>query len=182
LRHPVLVSLGASWGGWHGTYTPALVGGPAQPRSRIVHIIPAMGEPPATREAVEQFLASPRLLHLGVTEPDRTPLVHAVWYTWERDTLLVHLGASSRKRRAIDLQPIVYFTIEAPDGTVGVRGKATARIDPDRDRLRVVLEAQCSRYARPPDSETYRLVFGLLEAGELVLGVLIPHYLATWGL
>ena len=147
-----------------------------------VRIIPAMDEPPAKPAAIDHFLASPRLLHLGVTEPDGTPLVHPVWYTWARDELLVHLGTTSRKRRALDRQPIVYFTIEAPDGTIGVRGKATARIDPDRDRLRVILQAQCARYARPPDSETYRLLFALLETGGLVLAVLTPHYLATWGL
>ena len=147
-----------------------------------VRIIPAMGEPPAMREVVEHFLASPRLLHLGVSEADGTPLVHPVWYTWAPDQLLLHLGTASRKRRAIDQQPIVYFTIEVPDGTVGVRGKATARIDPDRHRLRAVLQEQCTRYARPPDSETYRLLFGLLETGGLVLAVLTPHYLATWGL
>jgi hypothetical protein len=147
-----------------------------------MHIIPAMGEPPATREAVEQFLAAPRLLHLGVTEPDDTPLVHPMWYTWARDALLLHLGTTSRKRRAIDRQPVVYFTITGPDGTAGVRGKATASIDSDRNRLRAVLQGQCARYARSPDSETYRLVFGLLETGGLVLAVLTPHYLATWGL
>jgi Pyridoxamine 5'-phosphate oxidase len=147
-----------------------------------MRVIAAMGEPPATRAAIEQFLIAPRLLHLGVTEPDGTPLVHPVWYTWERDEFLVHLGTPSRKRRAIDRQPVAYCTIAVPDGTVGVRGKATARLDPDRDRLRSVLQAQCTRYARPPDSETYRLVFGLLETGNLVLAVLTPHYLATWGL
>jgi Pyridoxamine 5'-phosphate oxidase len=127
-------------------------------------------------------LAAPRLLHLGVTEPDGTPLVHPVWYTWASDALLVHLETTSRKRRAIDRQPTAYFTIEEPDGTVGVRGKATARIDPDRGQLRAVLQAQCTHYSRPPDSETYRLVFGLLDTGGLALAVLSPHYLATWGL
>jgi hypothetical protein len=148
----------------------------------MVRITAAMGEPPASRAAVEQFLIAPRLLYLGVTEPDGTPLVHPVWYTWERDAFLVHLGMPSRKCRAIERQPIVYCTIAVPDGTVGVRGKATARLDPDRDRLRGVLQTQCTRYARSPDSETYRLVFGLLETGNLVLAVLTPHYLATWGL
>ena len=147
-----------------------------------MRIISAMGEPLAAREAIDQFLACPRLLHLGVTEPDGTPLVHPVWYTWAHDALLVHLGTISRKRHAIDRQPTVYFTVEVPDGTVGVRGKATARIDHDRERLRVVLQAQCTRYARPPDSETYRLVFGLLETGGLTLAMLTPRYLATWGL
>lgn len=148
----------------------------------MMRIIPAMNEPPASRAAIDQFLAPPRLLHLGVTEPDGTPLVHPVWYTWVDDTWLVHLGTTSRKRRAIDRQPIVYGTVESPDGTVGVRGKATARLDPDQDRLRRVLQAQCTHYARPPDSETYRLLFGLLETGGLVLAVLTPHYLAAWGL
>ena len=147
-----------------------------------MRIVSAMNEPPASRLAVDQFLASPRLLHLAVTEPDGTPLVHPVWYTWEDGTWLVHLGTTSRKRRAIDRQPIVYGTIEAPDGTVGVRGKATAHLDPDQDCLRAVVQAQCSHYARPPDSETYHLLYGLLEIGGLVLAILTPHYLAAWGL
>jgi hypothetical protein len=63
-----------------------------------------------------------------------------------------------------------------------VRGKATATIDADRDRLGAVVQAQCDRYTRPKESETYRLLFGLLETGGLVLAALTPHYLATWGL
>lgn len=147
----------------------------------MVRIIPAMGEPPATRATVEHFLAAPRLLHLGVTEPDGTPLVHPVWYTWADEQFLLHLGAASRKHRALTTQPVVYFTIDDA-GLIGVRGKATATIDSDRDRLREVLQAQCRRYARPEGSDTYRLVFDLLESGGLLLAALTPHYLATWGL
>jgi nitroimidazol reductase NimA-like FMN-containing flavoprotein (pyridoxamine 5'-phosphate oxidase superfamily) len=146
-----------------------------------MRMIPAMGEPPATRAAIEGFLAAPRLMHLGVTEPDGTPLVHPVWYTWASDHFLLHLETASRKQRAIRAQPIVYFVIDEA-GLVGVRGKATATFDPDRGRLRVVLQAQCQRYARPEGSDTHRLVFGLLERGGLLLAVLTPHYLATWGL
>ena len=47
---------------------------------------------------------------------------------------------------------------------------------------RAVLQAQCQRYTRPEGSDTHRLVFGLLERGNLLLAVLTPHYLATWGL
>jgi Pyridoxamine 5'-phosphate oxidase len=147
----------------------------------MVRIIPAMGAPLAARASVEHFLAAPRLMHLGVTEPDGTPLVHPVWYTWAPDQFLLHLGTPSRKHRALTTRPVVYFTIDEA-GQVGVRGKATATIAPHRDRLRDVLRAQCEHYARPEGSETYRRLFGLLEAGGLVLAFLTPHYLATWGL
>ena len=147
-----------------------------------MRIIPAMGEPPATRADVDYFLAAPRIMRLGVTESDGTPLVHPVWYTWEHDQFLLHLGTTSRKRQAIDAQPVVYFTIDDAGSMVGVRGKATATIDPDRTRLGAVVQAQCDRYTRPKESETYRLLFGLLETGGLVLAALTPHYLATWGL
>src|SRR5438270_8384385 len=53
-------------------------------RSISMKIVPAYTIPqtgPATRAAVYRFLAAPRLLRLGVTEPDGTPLVHPVWYT-----------------------------------------------------------------------------------------------------
>jgi hypothetical protein len=49
----------------------------------------------------------------------------------------------------IDRQPIVCCTIAVPDGTVGVRGKAPAPLNSDRDRLRSVLQAQCIPYASP---------------------------------
>jgi hypothetical protein len=147
----------------------------------MVRIVSAMGEPPAPRAAVDNFLQPPRLMHLGVTEPDGTPLVHPVWYTWEQGRFLLHLEASSRKHRALRAQPVVYFNIDEA-GLIGVRGKATAAIDPDRHRLRRVLQAQCQRYDRPEGSDTYRLVFDLLERGDLLLAVLTPHYLATWGL
>jgi hypothetical protein len=147
----------------------------------MVRIIPAMGEPPATRASVEHFLVAPRLMYLGVTEPDGTPLVHPVWYTWVDEQFLLHLAAASRKHHALTTQPVAYFTIDEV-GLLGVRGKATATFDLDRDRLREVLQAQCQRYARPEGSNTYRLIFNLLESGGLLLAVLTPHYLATWGL
>ena len=146
-------------------------------------IIPATDTLPATRATVDHFLAAPRLMRLGVTEPDGTPLVHPVWYTWEQDQFLLHIGTTSSKRRAIDAQPTVYFTVDdTGPGIFGVRGKAVVTIDPDQDRLREVVKIQCDRYAGIGDNETRRFMMSMVEAGELVLAVLAPRYLATWGL
>ena len=146
-------------------------------------IVPVTGELPATRAAVDCFLAAPRLMRLGVTEPDGTPLVHPLWYTWEQDQFLLHIGTTSSKRTAIDTQPTVYFTVDdTGPGIFGVRGKAVATIDPDQDRLREVMQAQCDRYTGVGDNETRRFLMGMVEAGDLVLAVLTPRYLATWGL
>ena len=146
-------------------------------------IVPVLDNPPATRAAIDHFLAAPRLMRLGVTEPDGTPLVHPVWYTWEQDQFLLHIGTTSPKRTAIEKQPMVYFTIDdTGPGVFGVRGKATAVIDADQDRLREVMQAQCDRYSGAGDNETHRFLMGMVEAGELVLAVLTPRYLATWGL
>ena len=41
----------------------------------MVPIIPAIGEPGEARAAVEQFLKTLHLMHLGVTKPDCTPLI-----------------------------------------------------------------------------------------------------------
>ena len=91
-------------------------------------IVPVTGQLPATRATVDRFLAAPRLMRLGVTEPDGTPLVHPVWYTWEQDQFLLHIGTTSPKRRAIERQPMVYFTIDdTGPGVFGVRGKAKFR-------------------------------------------------------
>ena len=99
----------------------------------------------APRTALDAWLAAPRLMRLGVTEPDGTPLVHPVWYTWEHDHFLVHIGARSAKRRAIEMHPIVYCTIDAArSGTVcGVRGKAQGTLALEATRVREVVQAQC---------------------------------------
>jgi Pyridoxamine 5'-phosphate oxidase len=146
-------------------------------------IVPVTGKLPATRAAVDRFLAAPRLMRLGVTEPDGTPLVHPVWYTWEQEQFLLHIGTMSSKRTAIDAQPTVYFTVDdTGPGIFGVRGKAMATIDPAQDRLREVTWAQCDRYTGVGDNETRRFLMGMVEAGDLILAVLTPRYLATWGL
>ena len=146
-------------------------------------IIPVTGALPATRAAIDQFLAAPRLMRLGVTEPDGTPLVHPVWYTWEQDQFLLHIGTTSSKRTAMDAQPTVYCTIDdMGPGIFGVRGKALAAIDQDQDRLREVMQAQCDRYTGVGDNETRRFLMSMVEAGDLVLAILTPRYLATWGL
>ena len=109
-------------------------------------IVPVTGKLPAPRAAIDRFLAAPRLMRLGVTEPDGTPLVHPVWYTWEQDQFLLHIGTISSKRTAIEAQPTVYFTVDdAGPGIFGVRGKAMAAIDPNQDRLREVMQAQCDQ-------------------------------------
>jgi Pyridoxamine 5'-phosphate oxidase len=133
-------------------------------------IVPVTGKLPATRVAVDRFLAAPRLMRLGVTEPDGTPLVHPVWYTWEEDQFLLHIGTTSSKRTAIDAQSTVYFTVDdMRPGIFGVRGKAIATIDPDQDRLCEVTWAQYDRYTGAGDNETRRFLMGMVEAGDLVL-------------
>ena len=122
-------------------------------------------------------------MRLGVTEPDGTPLVHPVWYTWEQDQFLLHIPTRSPKRTAIEAQPTVYFTVDDKvPGIFGVRGKAMTTIEPDQDRLRLVTGAQCDRYTGVGDNETRRFLMSMVETGDLVLAVLTPRYLATWGL
>ena len=147
-------------------------------------IVPVTGKAPATRAAVDAFLAAPRLMRLGVTEPDDTPLVHPVWYTWEQEQFLLHIGTTSSKRTAIAAQPIVYCTIDdsGPGSVFGVRGKAMTTIDPNQDRVRALVQEQCDRYTGMGDNASRRFLMSMVEAGELVLAVLTPRYLATWGL
>lgn len=146
-------------------------------------IVPVIGQSPATRAAIDHFLAAPRLMRLGVTEPDGTPLVHPVWYTWAQDQFLLHIGTTSSKRTAIEAQPVVYCTIDdTGPGVFGVRGKATATIDPDQDRVHAVVQAQCDHYTGLGDNASRRFLMGMVEAGDLVLAVLTPRYLAAWGL
>jgi len=106
-----------------------------------------------------------------------------IGYTWEHDQFLLHIPTKSPKRMAIEAQPTVYFTVDDKGpGIFGVRGKARAAIDPDRERLRKVLEDQWDRYTGGSDTEARRLLMSMVETGDLILAVLTPRYLATWGL
>jgi len=138
----------------------------------------------APRAALDAFLTAPRLMRLGVTEPDGTPLVHPVWYTWGHEQFLVHIGTRSAKRHAIETQPIVYFAIDdARPGTVfGVRGKAQSTLAVEATQVREVVQAQCDHYIGARDSATHRFLLGMVERGELILAMLTPHALVTWGL
>ena len=149
-----------------------------------MHIIGVTGSRAASQGAIEAFLAAPRVMRLGVTEVDGTPLVHPVWYTWQGEQFLVHIGTRSSKRNAIETQPIVYFTVDdARPGTVfGVRGKAQVTLALDTTQIRDVVQAQCDHYAEAGDTATHRFLLGMVERGELILAILTPQYLATWGL
>ena len=148
-----------------------------------MHIIGVTGYQAASPTAINAFLAAPRIMRLGVTEPDGTPLVHPVWYTWRDEQFLVHIGTRSAKRDAIETQPIVYFTVDdARPGTVfGVRGKARVTLALDAVQIREVVQTQCDHYAGAGDTPTHRFLLGMVERGELILAVLTPQYLATWG-
>jgi nitroimidazol reductase NimA-like FMN-containing flavoprotein (pyridoxamine 5'-phosphate oxidase superfamily) len=52
-----------------------------------------------SQAAIDAFLAAPRMLRLGVIEPNGTPLVHPVWYPWQHKQFLLHVGTRSAKRR-----------------------------------------------------------------------------------
>jgi len=138
----------------------------------------------ASRIAIDAFLAAPRIMRLGVTAPDGTPLVHPVWYTWQHEQFLLHIGTQSAKRRAIEAQPTVYFTIDdtRPGTVFGIRGRAGATLVWDAPQVRDVVQAQCDDYAGPGDTATHRFLLGMVERGELILALLTPQYLATWGL
>jgi hypothetical protein len=148
---------------------------------RIVSVPPYRS---ASRAAIDAFLAAPRIMRLGVTEPDGTPLVHPVWYTWEQEQFLVHIGSPSSKQRAIEAQSTIYFTIDdtGPGGVFGVRGKAQARLLLEPTRIREVVQAQCDHYAGAGHTATHRFLLGMVERGEMILIGLTPHYLAAWGL
>src|SRR5262249_44212121 len=149
-------------------------------------IVPAYTLPqtgPATRAAVDRYLAAPRLMRLGVTEPDGTPLVHPVWYTWEQDQFLLHIPTRSPKRTAIEAQPTVYFTVaDKGPGIFGVRGKARAAIDPDGERLRRVIQDQWDRYTGGSDTCSTstliprgRIHFGRIGTTKLALRRIIDR-------
>jgi hypothetical protein len=149
-----------------------------------VRIIGVTGYRPASQTAIDTFLAAPRLMRLGVTEADGTPLVHPVWYTWEHNQFVLHIGTPSAKQQAIAAQPTVYFTIDEalPGKVFGIRGKARATLLQEPARVRAVVQAQCDHYAGPGDTPSHRFLLGLVDRGAMLLAVLTPHYLATWGL
>ena len=109
-----------------------------------MRIVPAYTIPqsgPATRAAVDRFLAAPRLMRLGVTEPDGTPLVHPVWYTWEQEQFLLHIP--TRRVNAWPLRGNLRYISPST-----IRGLASLECGAKPEQPLILIGSGCARRCR----------------------------------
>lgn len=134
-----------------------------------------------TRKEIEQFLSQPNLLRLAVIdERDGRPVVHPVWYLYEKEKFYVATGRGGVKARSIDKNMNVYFTVDI-DGRPprGVRGKAVARVIDDPDYATEVTKKCVMKYLGGRlQSKSAKMI---LAAGpSSVVLEITPRYIASW--
>ena len=134
-----------------------------------------------SKSEVVQLLAQPNILRLAYIDENGGPVVHPMWYYYNKGTFFAATDAKSGKARTLRKYPLVYFLVdESPKGgpTRGVRGKGIVKVINDATYATRVTRRNVMKYFGNLTSKAARIV---LEWGSdsCVLEI-TPLYMATW--
>jgi hypothetical protein len=133
---------------------------------------------PWNRDRVQAYLAETRIpMRLAANTDTGFPIVLSLWFLAEEDEILavVHRDARIAKRLKADARCAFEIAPDEPPYR-GVRGQATARLDPDG--AAALLERLLERYLSSTDSSLGR--FLLARAEEELIVRLQPNWMASW--
>jgi len=91
------------------------------------------GQPAFDPDALERFVATPRIAVLAYVKRDGTPNQVPIWYAYENGTFLMVTSATSPKAKALARDPRVSLTIQdemPPYRAVTVDGRVTMQATP----------------------------------------------------
>jgi nitroimidazol reductase NimA-like FMN-containing flavoprotein (pyridoxamine 5'-phosphate oxidase superfamily) len=138
--------------------------------------------PALTKEEIDEFLKSPRLMRLAVIDSKGEANVTPVWYLWEDDRF--YITSQTDKKKYIDVQrnPRVGFSIDIyePEKNYlarGVHGKGYAHVVHDKEEIsrrdRQLILKYTGDLENPKAKE-------LLAIPNVCLIVVEPTELGTW--
>lgn len=128
------------------------------------------------KEEVNEFLAKPLLMRIGLIDIDNYPMVHPVWFLYKNEEFIVLSHKDSKKVRILRDNPKVYFLIDTEKPT-GVRGKGDAELLIDEDRAVKLMDEMLKKYGITNDEIREQL---LEEAKKCMIIKIKPGFLATW--
>ena len=141
-------------------------------------VAPAMNE-----QEVVNFLQSKLNLQLATIDESGDPNIQPVWFDYEKDSekLYVMTSKMSNKVRNIRSKPNVYSSIDDENLPYkGVKGKATARIMEDRQKVVSMAEKINIKYLGTLEHPLAKMLMEFAQNGTEILLEISPKFFSTW--
>ena len=140
-----------------------------------------------SREEVERFLESKLNLQIATIDEKGEPNIHPVWFYYDKNEGKLFMTSSKLAKKTQNLQrkPIIYFSIdyENYDGNIppkGVKGKGTATVIQDPNRIVPQADRINMKYLRTLDHPVAKMTVDGAKKGEVVLIEINPKFFSTW--
>ena len=148
-----------------------------------MRIVKAMPHAPGmSLTEAEDFLAKQKTpLRLGTVDEQGDPQIHPVWYDFASGRLYLMSSKDVRKIRNIKRKNNVYFSVDT-DATPnkGVKGKGTARIVTDSNKMIPIAERIVTKYLGDSKSGYGKGLMDSVRSGEEVVVEILPKYYSVW--
>jgi general stress protein 26 len=143
--------------------------------------------PGMTREEAERFLESKLNLQIATIDEKGEPNIQPVWFYYDKDQGKLFITTSKLAKKAQNLRrnSTIYFSIdyENYDGNIppkGVKGKGTATIVEDLDRIIPRADRISMKYLGTLDHPVAKMITDSARKGEVVLVEISPKFFSTW--
>lgn len=136
---------------------------------------------PLLKREISKLLARPNLLRIAYIDESGDPIVHPVWHYYNRGKFLVAIDRAGRKAKVFRKNPTVYFLVDESsrkEGTLGLRGKGTARVIDDPLYATKVTRHNVKRYLGTLQSKTAKAILAMGPDSCVI--EITPSYIATW--
>jgi general stress protein 26 len=143
--------------------------------------------PGMTREEADIFLESKLNLQIATIDEKGEPNIQPVWFYYDKDQgkFLITTSKLAKKAQNLRRKPTVYFSIdyENYDGNLppkGVKGKGTATIVEDPDRIVPQADRISMKYLGTLDHPVAKMITDGAKNGEVILVEISPKFFSTW--
>ena len=143
--------------------------------------------PGMTREEADSFLESKLNLQIATIDEKGEPNIQPVWFYYDKDQGKLFITTSKLAKKAQNLRrkSTIYFSIdyENYDGNIppkGVKGKGTATIVEDPDRIIPQADRISMKYLGTLDHPVAKMITDSARKGEVVLVEISPKFFSTW--
>src|SRR5919107_992753 len=143
--------------------------------------------PGMTREQAERFLESKLNLQIATIDEKGEPNIQPVWFYYDKDQgkLLITTSKLAKKTQNLRRKSTIYFSIdhENYDENIppsGVKGKGTATIVEDPDRIVPQADRISMKYLGTLDHPIAKMISDRSMKGEVVVIEITPKFFSTW--
>jgi len=148
---------------------------------RIVNAMSGIG--PMTEAEIDSFLQSKLNVQLATIDETGDPNIQPLWFYYDESNkkLYVMTRKTTKKVQNIRNKPSVYFSIDDENFPYkGVKGKGTATISENTDRVVPIVEKINLKYLGTLDHPLAKMILEAARNGDEVLVEINPKFFSTW--